>query len=169
LYDFCVEYNVPITAHCNPGGFLVHKDFAGFSSPFKWESVLKKYKNLRLNLAHFGGVERDEWRGKIADMILEKDPETGEYKYESLYTDISYQGVDEVSYRDMMNFINGHDCEKRTRLLKRIIFGSDFMINLQDISSYSKYLRYFIDAKALTLEEKDMLCNQNAERFLYIG
>jgi hypothetical protein len=102
-------------------------------------------------------------------MILEKDSETGKYKYESLYADISYQGVDESSYKDMMNFINGHDGEKRSRLLERIIFGSDFMINLQDISSYSKYLRYFIDSDTLTLEEKDMLCNKNAERFLYIG
>lgn len=169
LYHFCVEYNVPITAHCNPGGFLVHKNFSDFSSPFKWESVLKKYKNLRLNLAHFGGKDGKEWRRKIADMILEKDSETGKYKYESLYADISYQGVDESSYKDMMNFINGHDGEKRSRLLERIIFGSDFMINLQDISSYSKYLRYFIDSDTLTLEEKDMLCNKNAERFLYIG
>lgn len=169
LYDFCVEYNVPITAHCNPGGFLVHKDFSEYSSPFKWESVLKTYKNLRLNLAHFGGTDGKEWRRKIADMILEKDSETDKYKYESLYADISYQGVDESSYKDMMNFINSHDGEKRSRLLERIIFGSDFMINLQDINSYSKYLRYFIDSDTLTLEEKDMLCNKNAERFLYIG
>lgn len=169
LYDFCVEYNVPITAHCNPGGFLVNKEFSEFSNPLKWEAVLKEYKNLRLNLAHFGGVESKGWRRKITDMILEKDSETGKYKYENLYTDISYQGVNETSYRDMMNFINAHENEMRSRLIERIIFGSDFMINLQDVSSYSRYLQYFVKTDALTLEEKDMLCNKNAERFMYVG
>ncbi len=177
LYQYCIDYNIPITAHCSPGGFLVKKDYKDFSSPYRWEKVLdyhdengeKPFRKLRLNLAHFGGVDGVDWGKKIADMILEGDPENGQYKYENLYTDISYQGVDKQSYVELSGFINKYDAEQRARLIERIIFGSDFMINLQDISSYSSYLQYFFDTDVFTLEEKDMLCNKNAERFLFVG
>ena len=169
LYQFCINNNIPITAHCSPGGFLVKKAYKEFSSPYKWESVLKKYSKLRLNLAHFGGVERSEWRKKIADMILEVDPKNGQYIYSNFYTDISYQGVDEKSYDKLKRFLDGYDRMSRRRLVERIIFGTDFMINLQDINAYSAYLDYFFKTGTLTLEEKDMLCNKNAERFLFLG
>ncbi|NTW53963.1 MAG: amidohydrolase family protein [Chlorobaculum sp.] len=169
MYKYCVDNNIPITAHCSPGGFLVDKSYKEFSSPFKWESVLKEYRNLRLNLAHFGGVESEGWRRKIADMILEIDPKTGHYTYENFYTDISYQGVNKKSYHDLKAFLDTFEKTSRRRLVERIIFGTDFMINLQDISAYSAYLNYFFETDTLTLEEKDMLCNKNAERFLFLG
>ncbi len=169
LYEYCIENNIPITAHCSPGGFLVRNEYKDFSSPYKWESVLKKYGKLRLNLAHFGGVEKSEWRKKIADMILEVDQKSGQYAYDNFYTDISYQGVDNKSYIKLQRFLDDYDSVKRRRLVERIIFGTDFMINLQDINAYSAYLNYFFQTDALTLEEKDMLCNKNAERFLYVG
>jgi hypothetical protein len=171
LYDYCIECNIPITAHCSPGGFLVDKAYKDFASPYTWEKVLKhqKYRNLRLNLAHYGGVEDDSWRNKITEMILETDPETGRFKYENFYTDISYQGVDRKAYDNLLSFLNTYDSAKRSRIIERIIFGTDFMINLQDISTYSKYLDFFFKTEAFTLEEKDMLCNKNSERFLYVG
>jgi hypothetical protein len=169
LYQFCIDNNIPITAHCSPGGFLVKNEYKDFSSPYKWESVLKKYGKLRLNLAHFGGVEKSDWRKKIANMILEIDPKSGQYLYENFYTDISYQGVDNESYIKLQRFLDDYDSAKRRRLIERIIFGTDFMINLQDINAYSAYLDYFFQTKALTLEEKDMLCNKNAERFLFLS
>lgn len=171
LYKYCVDNNIPITAHCNPGGFLVNNDYKEYSRPYKWESVLQneKYRKLRLNLAHFGGVENEEWQKKIAEMILEVDPASGQYTYENFYTDISYQGVDKKTYDNLLRFLNTYDAVKRRRLIERIIFGTDFMINLQDISSYSTYLNHFFETEALTLEEKDMLCNKNSERFLFVG
>ncbi|WP_164926985.1 amidohydrolase family protein [Chlorobaculum tepidum] len=177
LYQYCIDHNIPITAHCSPGGFLVDDDFKNFSSPYKWEQVLdytdeknnKPFERLRLNLAHFGGADSKVWRKKIADMILKKDTVSSKYKYENLYTDISYQGVDKKSYDALKDLLDRYDSAERARLIERLIFGSDFMINLQDINSYSQYLDFFFKTNALTLEEKDMLCNKNAERFLFVG
>jgi len=172
LYEYCIKNNIPITAHCSPGGFIVDKSFKDFSSPYKWEMVLKYYNELRLNLAHFGGVENKKWPEKITSMILEYDTARSDYKYPNLYTDISYQGVDRNSYKKLKRLIEKNiegEEKKRRRLLEHIIFGSDFMINLQDIGSYSDYLRYFFDTDAFTIDEKDHLCRINAEKFLYIS
>jgi len=162
LYGFCIEHNIPLTAHCSDGGFLVDKKYREFTNPTKWEKVLqqKQFEKLRLNLAHFGGVERVDWRDKVADLVL---------KYENVYTDISYQGVDQNIYGKLKLFFDRYDAATRSRLLKKIIFGSDFMINLQDIETYGTYLQYFADTKAFTLEEKDLLCHTNAMRYLFLA
>ena len=120
----------------------------------------KQFEKLRLNLAHFGGVERVDWRDKVADLVL---------KYENVYTDISYQGVDQNIYGKLKLFFDRYDAATRSRLLRKIIFGSDFMINLQDIETYGTYLQYFADTKAFTLEEKDLLCHTNAMRYLFLA
>ena len=162
LYDFCIQHNIPLTAHCSDGGFLVDKKYRDFTSPTKWEKVLqqKQYAKLRLNLAHFGGVERVDWRDNVADLVL---------KYENVYTDISYQGIDQKIYGKLKLFLDRYDVANRSRLIRKIIFGSDFMINLQDIQTYGTYMQYFADTKAFTLEEKDLLCHTNAMRYLFLA
>jgi Amidohydrolase len=161
LYGFCIRHNIPLTAHCNPGGFLVDKKYSKYASPAKWAKVLAQheFKQLRLNLAHFGGAERDDWRDQIADLVL---------KYENVYTDISYQGIDIKIYAKLKLFLDSKGAD-RQRLLAKIIFGSDFMINLQDIATYGTYLQYFAETRALTLEEKELLCNGNAMRYLFLA
>ncbi|WP_076790063.1 amidohydrolase family protein [Chlorobium sp. KB01] len=162
LYNFCIERNIPITAHCSDGGFLVDQKYREFASPFKWAKVLEqqKYNKLRLNLAHFGGVERDDWRERIAEFLL---------IYDNVYTDISYQGVDEKIYSKLKLFLDRFGADERKRLIRKIIFGSDFMINLMNIEKYSTYLEYFAETEALTLVEKELLCHTNAMKFLYLA
>jgi Amidohydrolase len=161
LYSFCIRHNIPLTAHCNAGGFLVDKKYSNFASPAKWAKVLAQteYKQLRLNLAHFGGAERDDWRDMIADLVLQ---------YENVYTDISYQGVDQKIYAKLKLFLDSKGTDRK-RLLEKIIFGSDFMINLQDIATYGTYLQYFAETSALTLEEKEMMCHGNAMKYLFFA
>jgi hypothetical protein len=173
LYDFCIGHNIPLTAHCSPGGFLVDPAYRAYASPDKWAKVLgekdkefvavfgqKDFSRLRLDLAHFGGAECDEWRNKVVDLIM---------KYDNVYTDISYQGVDQKIYEKMKRFLDSLSAIDRARLMERIIFGTDFMINLQDIERYSQYLDYFAQAKGFTLTEKDWLCNRNAMCYLYLA
>jgi len=161
LYGFCISHNIPLTAHCSPNGFLVDKIYSKFASPAKWAKVLaqQEFRQLRLNLAHFGGAERPDWRDQIADLVL---------KYENVYTDISYQGVDQKIYTKLKLFLDSKGAD-RQRLLEKIIFGTDFMINLQDIVTYGTYLQYFAETSALTLEEKELLCNGNAMRYLFLA
>ena len=51
-------------------------------------------------------------------------------------------------------------------LYKKILFGSDFSINLlaSKVNSYNEYLKAFQVAK---LSYKDYLCEFNPERFLF--
>lgn len=159
LYSFCQTHNIPITAHCSDGGFLVDKKFANLSHPDKWSKVLATYPDLRLNLAHFGG-DNKKWQRSVADLIL---------KHKNVYTDISYRGVDKKYYDNLRKLLDSYSSDEREKLMERIIFGSDFMINLMAIESYSKYLQYFTDTLAFSATEKDMLCSKNAEKFLFIG
>jgi hypothetical protein len=159
LYDFCQSYNIPITAHCSDGGFLVDENYTNLAHPDKWAIVLQNYPNLRLNLAHFGAAN-ENWRKRIANLIL---------NYNNVYTDISYRGVNKQYYDDLRRFVDIYTYQKREKLMNRIIFGSDFMINLMSIESYGKYLQYFAESLAFSAMEKDMFCSKNAERFLFIG
>ncbi|MCP3887252.1 MAG: amidohydrolase family protein [Desulfobulbaceae bacterium] len=66
-----VEFDVPITVHCQKASFELGIDSDKgneFTDPFKWNKLLANtaldLKNIRLNLAHFGGEEGVK---KIAD------------------------------------------------------------------------------------------------------
>ncbi len=55
LYDFCVEEQVPITAHCTSNGVEAYFGASfDFGRPEYWREVLDAYPDLHLNLAHFG-------------------------------------------------------------------------------------------------------------------
>jgi hypothetical protein len=159
LYDFCQSHRIPITTHCSEGGFLADKKYTAFAHPEKWARVLERYPDLRLNLAHFG-AENDGWRKAITELIM---------AYENVYTDISYRGVDRSYYFGLREFLDNYSNDDRTRIMERIIFGSDFMISLMEIESYSKYMKYFAGTKEFTAGEKEKLCSINPERFLFTG
>ena len=84
LYQYCIDMDVPITAHCTPGGagaYGIHAD------PQFWDIVLQKYSNLRLNLAHFGGDLVDKkktgwaWKiGKLMNTYTHVYADTGAHK-----------------------------------------------------------------------------------------
>ncbi|TNJ34144.1 amidohydrolase family protein [Prosthecochloris vibrioformis] len=162
LYEFCIAHTIPITAHCSPGGFLVDSRYSAFSDPSRWELVLREYPGLRLNLAHFGGADSKAWQRKIVELILSG-------KYPNLYTDISYQGVDRKFYEKLKVFIDSYGEQERRVIMEHVIYGTDFMINLQDVKSYGAYMGHFFETEAFSLEEKDMLAHTNTERFLYLG
>ena len=116
LFTYCEDNGIPVTTHCSPLGMTIADSFnyilhsrAGHTNrnprecalyldhitgnPERWEPVLNDHKKLKLNLAHFGSMDKwvnpiDEpvdaydWRKKISDII--KNPE-----YKNVYTDIS--------------------------------------------------------------------------------
>lgn len=160
LYELCERLHVPITAHCNDGGFATVDNAQELTDPAKWEQVLNSYPQLKLNLAHLGKQEKffglihpHEWRKKVITLVS---------AFEHVYTDISCLAFDEEFYADFADILR-----LNPGLIDKVLFGSDYMINLQWIDSYNEYLRAFRDTEKLGDEEKLKICNRNPERFLF--
>jgi hypothetical protein len=167
LYRFCESRQIPITAHCSDLGFTVANKADAYTNPRKWRKVLKHYCGLKLNLAHFGDqrkmfgfIPRHKWRESIIDLIL---------TYDKVYTDISCLAFDKDFYNTFDDLLQSHEAD-RDKLSQRILFGSDFMINLMWANSYNEYLDLFIKTKTKHMgdREKVLFCNGNPARFLFL-
>ena len=161
LYYYCEEKGIPITSHCSDGGFRVVdlKSAWEFTSPARWEKVLQKYSGLKLNLAHFGnGRFSKKWSDKIVSLIEQ---------YDQVYADFSCRGFDDDFYLSLHNLLHKGNDKTRERLMERVLFGSDFMINLLWMDSYCQYLKIFCDTPHFLAEEKDAFCCLNPKRFLF--
>lgn len=55
FYQFCVDRDAPIFAHCTPEGFQTRRQEGHFANPRYWEAVLERWPRLRLCLGHAGG------------------------------------------------------------------------------------------------------------------
>ncbi len=93
LYDWAVARDVPIMAHCSRSQFP-SAAAGNRGAPSRWEDVLKRprWRTLRLNLAHAGGVghliDREPgsdahlWTPKVISMLSDA-------RYPNLYADIA--------------------------------------------------------------------------------
>jgi len=163
LYRTCCEKGIPLTTHGGRGGFVVvprHR-LDALTAVSKWATVLKSYPILRLNLAHFptGAQERDRQEEIIA-LVLD---------HENVYVDISCCGTSDAYYQSLKALFDRMPTAELEKLTSRILFGSDFAVNLMWIESYNKYIDIFSRTKALTPAEKRAFCSTNPERFLFPG
>lgn len=159
LYNMCQNMQVPITVHCSDGGFVTVDNAHDLTNPVKWEQVLIEYPKLKLNLAHFGHqgnflgiIHRHEWLEKIIQLVA----------YDNVYTDISCLAFDDAFYEDFAEVL-----KKNSKLINKVLFGSDYLINLQWIGSYNEYLRAFQSTDKLSEEQKFKICSTNPEKFLF--
>lgn len=180
LYEFCQSHEIPITTHCGPGGYVVgsEKTAKENSHPRKWKEVLSHYPKLKLNLAHFGGMSAgfqyaaagNPFKHFYQTVTKRGDPEWVEEiiqlieddTYQNVYIDMGFSGVDEDYYQ-----VLAHIFEKHPQVEERLLFGTDFSINLTDIESYKKYLATFLNTEHLTEEQKLKMCSINPEQFLF--
>jgi hypothetical protein len=174
LYSFCEAKDIPLTSHCDDQGFRVIslEDAWAFTSPSRWRKALEAHPNLRLDLAHFGAQysrpvgrtmnwsqalsQSTEWRDEIIRLMGD---------FPKLYTDISFNGTEAGYYVEFAEFMEGLPGAIRDLAEDRILFGSDFMVNLTKVRSYSDYYRLFA-ASNLPDEWKRKFCHDNPERFL---
>jgi len=148
LYDYCVDNEVPITAHCVMNGIEAYPGASfDFGAAEFWEEVLRqdRYKNLRLNLAHFGwnqasdqGYAGDQsWVIRICDLML---------KYENVFADISHHRVLDKKGRDQ--FVEGYRQMQKDfadhieKIKKRILFGTDWHV-LRRIKGFEEFLENY--------------------------
>jgi len=66
FFDWCVNEDVPIFAHCTPKGFQTSKNEGGNANPLHWSKALKSRENLRLCLGHAGGGRMGRSAGWLA-------------------------------------------------------------------------------------------------------
>ena len=137
IYAYLQDNQIPIIAHCTPDGLRGKKfeeDHKKFADPDIYKQLLDQYPELKLCLAHFGGItEWDKylnnpwelgtqpaWVSKIRDMIMLN--EKGEPKYPNLYTDISYTAYN-VQTHAFLKVLLAND-----RIRTRVLFGSDYYV-----------------------------------------
>lgn len=169
LYSLCCEKNIPITAHGGTGGFVTvdKKELRRYASVEKWEKVLAAFPDLRLNLAHFPMDEKMLWllpnpahplRNAYVKLVL---------NHENAYIDFSCQVADDEYFVALGKALRRLPTPERKKLSERILFGSDFAVNLLGVESYNRCLSLYSKTKALTEGEKHAFGCLNPERFLF--
>ncbi|MGE5631269.1 MAG: amidohydrolase family protein [Caulobacteraceae bacterium] len=167
LYEYCMNKGIPVTVHCSDGGFIVGdpQESERRTSPDAWEEVLIKYPDLKINFGHMGKLgklkkmlNRQEWAQKIIDYIL---------RYDNVYTDFSNCGFSEEYYKSLRKLIGSYSEKQQKKINDRILFGSDYMVNLLYCDSYSSYIRVFSESGSLNEVEKSKFSSANPEKFLF--
>ncbi len=170
LFQECIKYKLPVTTHCSDGGFVADDNAEFNTSPLgAWNNVFSTIVNerpelrkLKLNFAHFGVQKNGEikWRKAILNLTQ---------TFPNIYTDIS--SLAEVKESGEENFyeitekwlkdetINVFDLAK-----ERVLFGSDFSINLMETDSYNSYLNNFQNCD---LSWQKNITVDNPEKFLF--
>jgi len=167
LYQYCEDKCIPITCHGSKGGFAVlgDKQLKNYTRISKWNEVTINYPELKLNLAHFPVNEKWLWifpRKKRLNEILNLV-----INQRNVYVDFSNRAINDKYYKSLRKVIDILKDEEKIKVIDRILFGSDFTVNLLSVESYNKYLDIFSKSKYLTPEEKDCFCCSNPERFLF--
>ena len=96
----------------------------------------------------------------ILKIVLNED-------YKNVYVDFSNRAVSDKYYKSLRKVIDKLSDKEKAMLNERILFGSDFAVNLMSIESYNKYLDIFSKDTSFGDEEKRSFCCTNSERFLF--
>ena len=139
--------------------------------PKIWQQVLKKFPKLRLNLAHFGGsgqlknfispentppFESYSWSKTIFDML--SNP-----LYPNFYTDLScFDENDGFLLKDFKQKF----FDKNPDVQDKILYGSDFYLNMIFSDSFNNYLNMFKKAFDGSF---DKIAKINSRKFLNIS
>ncbi len=179
IYAFCEKNGIPVITHCDDQGFrtIDAKDAWKFTDPSSYRSVLENYPRLILDFAHVGkqygllnmrgslletinaklkGQPADDWFYTIMKLMNE---------FPSVYSDISFTGCYPEFYTQLARYLDGVGENERKNIESRLMFGSDFSINLLKVESYSAYFKVFEDSP-LSDEVKERMVTENPMRFL---
>ncbi|MDZ4200452.1 MAG: amidohydrolase family protein [Kiritimatiellia bacterium] len=180
VYDYCLEKELPITLHCNGGGFTpANAEYWKHADPSELETLLRsdpRYRALRICFGHFGGDDvladgypfADKcWTAAIVNLM--KAPESHVYADVSYHTAAMCGGKD--SDRERNYFRNLSDLLSDEVVRDRLLFGTDhWMVRVRCApKSYWNYFRtrlrkYMGDAAGA--DAWDAMTRTNPSRFL---
>lgn len=179
LYEFCEANDVPIITHCDDQGFrgVNVKEAWRYTDPSSWRTVLENYPKLKLDLAHFGrqyaiaadknllsinarrkNLPSSPWFRSATELMLE---------FDGVYSDLSFSGCQNDFYTKLNNYIETLDEDTKERFLSKILFGSDFSINLLKVESYTEYYS-ILERSALKDEYVKRFTEENIKSFLHL-
>ncbi len=163
LYAWCVEAQVPITAHCNTSNYA-HESFLSFASPDNWDVALAAFTELRVNLGHFGGARADEspdgWPWKAAMLAAKRD---------HVYADVGnhkvYDDTIRTAYFDMLQSM--FTTPATAIMSDRLMFGSDWYM-LASHKEHDEFLNRYEEhyRNAFGDQRAEAFLGGNALRFL---
>jgi len=169
LYDYCVAHEVPITTHCSMGGVESYHDASFIFGQAKfWRDVLnqERWKDLHLNLAHFGWNAQQGYRGHdswvidICEMLQD---------YNHLYTDVSHHRVIGLNEREKFKAAYKDLVHEYPLIKERLLFGIDWHV-IKRVKEYGHFKDAYIDVltdeRLFTSEEIAEFIGGNALRFL---
>jgi predicted TIM-barrel fold metal-dependent hydrolase len=177
VYDYCDQNELAIMAHCSDS-IGSRPGYALRSAPEFWQPVVHKFRKLRLNLGHFGGIwdfyskpecqtesKNTQWPVKIGEMMK---------TYGNLYVDVGdFSGVldrwdsekcatKEIFENNLKNLVGNHP-----QLRSRMMYGSDWMLldgEPQNERYYQSMRQKFSDLVGTA--DVDKFLGQNAAAFL---
>lgn len=124
------EYNL------KNGGFgkAVKERAHRLNHPCIWRKVLTRYPDLKICFAHFGGGS-EEWQDEIAKLILD---------FEHVYTDLSCQTDLKMLEKISQKYFKQNSADN-IKMKKRIIYGSDYFLNMLQGIEFENYYNHFRD------------------------
>ena len=155
LYGFCERNRVPIITHADDQGFrgVSAEEAWQFTDPAGWRTVLENYPSLIIDFAHFGKQYAIASRNNLQSlsMRLRKMPDSPWFHtiislmkdFPGVYSDISFSGCSEEFYQELVNYLRDQGEDDRKLITSRILFGSDFSVNLFKVESYTQYYSIF--------------------------
>jgi len=142
IYPLVDRLGLPVMTHCSRGGVQGSDvcDYQGdqYTRPHAYLPVLRKFPQMRLCLAHFGGQVDwtayanaretrggENWMTQIREMI-------GSGAYPNLWTDISYTLFQFDDFAPILRLLLRGTDPASQRLHARVLFGSDFYMTRQE-------------------------------------
>jgi len=160
LYELCIKYKLPITTHCSDGGFVTESTSVQWTDPrIDWKQVLVKYPELKLNFAHFGSQRKSnssEWKKQIIFNFSDEKL--------NVYADLSCCLFDLKDYNELIDWLDKNDPKGSSN--SKLLFGSDFFLNLFWSKSYNDYL-LCLDNQYVIKGRLDKIFERNPEEFLF--
>lgn len=185
FFDFCIERDVPIFAHCTPQGFQTRHKLGRNAHPKYWRDVLSnmRWNKLRLCLGHAGGGNMQNGPLTSAGWMANSDGQWGHQDnfahivaelcvtYPNVYCEMGY--ITELLEDDDKREIFVSNIERARKLsgnfdfLEKIAYGSDW--HMPDmVDNTREYLGVFLNILNRTpyLSYLDKFFWKNAYQFL---
>ncbi len=178
LYSFCEENAIPVITHADDQGFRsVTADKAWqYTDPASWRPVLEQYPGLILDFAHFGKQYAFRNKGSISSLAMRllRLPDSPWFmsiaslvdEFPNVYADMSFSGTTPSFYAELLDFMEVMDEGPREKLANRILFGSDFAVNLMKVESYTEYFSIFESSR---FSDDDVVAFASANPLSFLG